>query len=85
MFLLIGFLQTENIEKCNALAGPVYPVSQHQDLKASLPAFLDQEDATRTHLVSMWTAPTHRQRGIGRLLVNEVLDWARLRSARTLG
>jgi len=32
----------------------------------------------------MWTAPTHRQRGIGRLLVNEVLDWARLRRARTL-
>jgi ribosomal protein S18 acetylase RimI-like enzyme len=32
----------------------------------------------------MWTAPTHRQRGIGRLLVNEVLDWARLRGAHTL-
>jgi ribosomal protein S18 acetylase RimI-like enzyme len=47
-------------------------------------AFLDQEDATRAHLVSMWTAPTHRQRGIGRPLVNEVLDWACLRSARTL-
>ena len=32
----------------------------------------------------MWTAPTHRQRGIGRLLVNEIFDWARLRGARTL-
>jgi ribosomal protein S18 acetylase RimI-like enzyme len=47
-------------------------------------AFLDQDDATRAHLVSMWTAPTHRQRGIGRLLVNEVVGWARLRRARIL-
>ena len=47
-------------------------------------SFLDQDDATRAHLVSMWTAPTHRRRGIGHLLVNEVLEWARLRRARTL-
>jgi ribosomal protein S18 acetylase RimI-like enzyme len=47
-------------------------------------AFLDQDDATRAHLISMWTAPTHRQRGVGRLLVNEVISWARLRGARTL-
>ena len=46
-------------------------------------SFLDQDDATRAHLVSMWTAPTH-QRGIGRPLVNAVLEWARLRRARTL-
>jgi ribosomal protein S18 acetylase RimI-like enzyme len=32
----------------------------------------------------MWTAPTHRQRGIGRLLVHEVLNWARAREVRTL-
>ena len=47
-------------------------------------SFLDQNDATRAHLLSMWTAPTHRQQGIGRLLVNDVLDWARGRDARTL-
>jgi ribosomal protein S18 acetylase RimI-like enzyme len=47
-------------------------------------AWLDQDDATRAHLVSMWTAPTHRRRGIGRLLVNEILGWAGLRRARTL-
>ena len=47
-------------------------------------SFLDQDDATRAHLISMWTAPTHRHRGIGRRLVNEVLEWARLRRARTL-
>jgi ribosomal protein S18 acetylase RimI-like enzyme len=47
-------------------------------------SFLDQDDATRAYLVSMWTAPTHRQRGIGRRLVNEILAWACLRRARTL-
>lgn len=47
-------------------------------------ALLDANNTTRAQLVSMWTAPTHRQRGIGRLLVNEILKWARLRNARTL-
>lgn len=47
-------------------------------------AFLDQKDATRAQLLAMWTAPTHRQRGIGRLLVNDVLEWARGRNARVL-
>jgi ribosomal protein S18 acetylase RimI-like enzyme len=47
-------------------------------------SFLDEDDATRAHLVSMWTAPTHRQRGVGRRLVNAILAWACLRRARTL-
>jgi ribosomal protein S18 acetylase RimI-like enzyme len=47
-------------------------------------SYLDHDDATRAHLISMWTASTHRQQGIGRLLVNEIVDWACLRSARTL-
>jgi len=47
-------------------------------------AFLDQKDPTRAHLISMWTASTHRQQGIGRLLVKEVLNWAHRRNARTL-
>ncbi len=45
---------------------------------------LVQDDATRAQLISMWTAPTHRRRGIGRLLVTEILGWARLRKASTL-
>ena len=32
----------------------------------------------------MWTAPTHRRQGVGRLLVGAILDWARQRGARTL-
>ena len=40
--------------------------------------------AARARLISMWTAPTHRQRGIGRLLVNDDLNCARGRNARIL-
>ncbi|HSY70505.1 MAG TPA: GNAT family N-acetyltransferase [Edaphobacter sp.] len=47
-------------------------------------SYLDQEDATRAHLISMWTDPTCRQQGIGRLLVNEIIEWAHRRSALTL-
>jgi ribosomal protein S18 acetylase RimI-like enzyme len=47
-------------------------------------AFLDENDPTQVHLISMWTAPTHRQQGIGRLLVNEILKWAQRRKARLL-
>ena len=47
-------------------------------------SFLDEKDATRAHLVSMWTAPGYRQQGIGRLLVNAVVNWARRRNASIL-
>jgi len=47
-------------------------------------SFLDRSDPTRAHLVSMWTAPTHRQQGVGRGLVEEVLKWAHSRKVRTL-
>jgi ribosomal protein S18 acetylase RimI-like enzyme len=47
-------------------------------------SFLDQDDATRALLVSMWTAPAHRQQGVGRLLVNKIAGWASSRGARTL-
>lgn len=47
-------------------------------------SFLDESDATRAHLVSMWTAPSHRRSGVGRLLVNTVLNWAHSRNARIL-
>jgi ribosomal protein S18 acetylase RimI-like enzyme len=47
-------------------------------------SFLDPDDATQAKLVSMWTAPTHRQRGVGRLLVDEIASWAARRGARVL-
>ena len=47
-------------------------------------ALLDQGDPKRAHLISMWTAPTHRQQGIGRLLVERVLGWAHTRNVDTM-
>jgi ribosomal protein S18 acetylase RimI-like enzyme len=47
-------------------------------------ALLEDVDPTRAQLVSMWTAPEHRQRGVGRLLVEGVVDWATTRAVRTL-
>jgi ribosomal protein S18 acetylase RimI-like enzyme len=46
--------------------------------------FLDDADAARAHLISMWTSPTHRQRGVGRLLVDEILGWAHMHRAHVL-
>ena len=45
---------------------------------------LNEADATLAHLISMWVAPTHRGRGVGRLVVAAVADWARSRGGRTL-
>jgi len=47
-------------------------------------SLLDENDATHAQLVSMWTAPTHRKSGVGRLLVDAVLNWAKSRNVRTL-
>lgn len=47
-------------------------------------SFLDAEDARRAQLLSMWTAPTHRRKGVGQMLVENVLKWAKSREARVL-
>jgi len=47
-------------------------------------SFLDAEDARRAQLISMWTAPMHRRKGVGQMLVESVLGWARSREARVL-
>ena len=47
-------------------------------------SFLDENDPTRAHLVSMWTDPKFRRQGVGRQLVDEVLRWARGRNVHTL-
>ena len=41
-------------------------------------------DATVAWVESMWVAPTHRKRGVGRLLIDSVEAWARPRGVRTL-
>jgi GNAT superfamily N-acetyltransferase len=45
---------------------------------------LELEATERAQLVSMWTAPSHRQRGVGRLLVEAVLAWANTKGVPAL-
>jgi len=37
---------------------------------------IDPNETSQAYLLSMWVMPSYRQRGVGRLLVNAVLDWA---------
>jgi GNAT superfamily N-acetyltransferase len=46
--------------------------------------FLDPENGSRAHIVAVWTAPSHRRRGIARLLLNELLGWANRGGAHTV-
>jgi ribosomal protein S18 acetylase RimI-like enzyme len=46
--------------------------------------FIDKDDATIAHLVSMWVAPSHRRQGVGQFLVSAIFDWAQTRGAHTL-
>jgi ribosomal protein S18 acetylase RimI-like enzyme len=46
--------------------------------------FLDKDDASRAHLVSMWVTTPYRRQGIGRRLVEAIIDWARARHAHAL-
>jgi GNAT superfamily N-acetyltransferase len=47
-------------------------------------ALLEEDDALTAHLVSMWTAPSHRGRGVGRMLVEQVIAWAHCIGVKTL-
>jgi ribosomal protein S18 acetylase RimI-like enzyme len=47
-------------------------------------SFIDEDDPSRARLVSMWTAPTHREAGVGRLLVDGIVVWAREKGVRVL-
>jgi ribosomal protein S18 acetylase RimI-like enzyme len=72
------------VERWNGETGAGFLAMDEHTACGIAGSFLGQNDATRAHLVSMWTAPSHRQRGIGRLLVDSVLNWARRRNAGVL-
>lgn len=46
--------------------------------------YFDTDDPTRASLVSMWVAPEYRVHGVGRVLVEAVIAWARQRGVRRL-
>jgi ribosomal protein S18 acetylase RimI-like enzyme len=71
-------------ESMNGESGAGFLAMDGENACGIVVSFLDPNDPARAHLFSMWTAPTHRQQGIGRLLVQEVLHWAQLRKAHTL-
>jgi ribosomal protein S18 acetylase RimI-like enzyme len=70
--------------KWNGQKGILYLAMDGCDACGMAGSFLDDADATRAYLISMWTAPTHRQQGVGRLLVDEIFRWGRLRGVRTM-
>lgn len=72
------------IERMNGERGAGFLAMDGETACGIAGSFLDESDSTRAQLISMWTAPTHREQGIGRLLINEILNWAHLRNARTL-
>jgi ribosomal protein S18 acetylase RimI-like enzyme len=70
--------------KWNGEKSILYMAMENEAVIGIAGSHLDQDDPTQAHLISMWTAPTHREQGVGRLLVNEIVNWARLRNAVTL-
>ena len=74
----------KRVERMNGHGGVGYLAMDGENACGIVGAFLDQDDPARAHLVSMWTAPSHRQQGIGRLLIGEVLNWARRRNVGTM-
>jgi ribosomal protein S18 acetylase RimI-like enzyme len=47
-------------------------------------ALIEPTDLEQAHLFQMWVAPQHRGRGLGRMLLEEVVAWARASDARSL-
>jgi ribosomal protein S18 acetylase RimI-like enzyme len=74
----------ERVERWNGESGAGFLAMDEDTACGIAGSFLDPDDAARAYLISMWTAPAHRQRGVGRLLVNGVLNWTRGRNARVL-
>ncbi len=72
------------VERMNGHRGVGFIAVDGEKACGLVGSFLDQDDSGRAHLISMWTAPSHRQQGIGRMLVKAVVDWAGKRNAHTV-
>lgn len=54
----------------------------NEDIVGLVGGYRPEPSSETVELVSMWTHPAVRRAGVGRLLVNAVLDWARACGAR---
>jgi GNAT superfamily N-acetyltransferase len=54
------------------------------DVVGIVGGYRDDPSSTDVDVVSMWTAPSARRRGVARLLVHAVLDWARATGATSV-
>ena len=45
---------------------------------------LDNDDSAKAHIVSMWVAPGYRKIGVGRMLIEAVIQWAQSQKVKTL-
>jgi ribosomal protein S18 acetylase RimI-like enzyme len=70
--------------KWNGQKGVLYLALDGSNACGMAGSFLDEADATRAYLISMWTAPAHRRQGLGRLLVDEIFRWGRRCGVRTM-
>jgi ribosomal protein S18 acetylase RimI-like enzyme len=81
------FTEAEWITRANKWNGEnsiLYLAMDAGDAVGIAGSYIDHDDPTRAHLISMETTRTHRNQGVGRMLVNEVIQWAQQRNARTL-
>ncbi|SRR5579871_730612 len=74
----------ERAKRWDGVTGILYLAMDLDVACAMAGSFIDPEDATRAQLISMWTAPTHRQKGVGRMLVEQVMEWAKSRGVTVL-
>ena len=70
--------------KWNGQKGILYLALDGSDACGMAGSFLDEANATRAYLISMWTAPAHRRQGVGRRLVDEIFRWGHRCGVRTM-
>jgi hypothetical protein len=71
----------KRVERWNGDRGAGFLAMEKDTACGLAGSFLEDHDATRAHLISMWTSPSHRHRYVGRLLVDSVSNWAKGRNA----